>query len=91
MGAKFRRLKRGLGAPRAITAMARQLAVLIYRALRFGNDYVDKGAEYYEQKFREQQLLSLKKQAAKQVPTRSGTRSCAMSFCRAARAEPYGD
>ena len=46
--------------------MARQLAVLIYRALRFGNDYVDKGAEYYEQKFREQQLVSLKKQAAKQ-------------------------
>jgi transposase len=65
MGAKYRRLKRGLGAPRAITAMARQLAVLIYRALRFGNDYVDKGVEHYEKKFREQQVKSLQKQAAK--------------------------
>lgn len=65
MGAKYRRLKRGIGAPRAITAMARQLAVLIYRALRFGNDYVDKGVEQYQKKFRQQQLQSLQKQAAK--------------------------
>jgi transposase len=42
LGAKFRRLRARLGAPKAITAMAHQLARLFYRMLKFGAAYVDK-------------------------------------------------
>jgi transposase len=64
LGAKFRRLRSRLGAPKAITAMAHLLARLIYRMLNFGHEYVDKGMEYYETKCRQQQLQWVAKQAA---------------------------
>jgi transposase len=66
LGAKFRRLRTRLGAPKATTAMANHLAKLIYRMLKFGHEYVDKGMEFYEKKYRDQYLRYLKKQAAKQ-------------------------
>ena len=64
LGAKFRRLRARLGAPKAITAMAHQLARLVYRMLKFGTAYVDKGMEHYESKYRLQQMKWLQKQAA---------------------------
>jgi transposase len=64
LGAKFRRLRARLGAPKAITAMAHQLARLVYRMLKFGNDYVDQGQENYEAKYRLHQMKWLQKQAA---------------------------
>jgi transposase len=64
LGAQYRRLRTKLGAPKAITAMAHRLARLIYRMLKYGQRYVDKGAEYYEQKYRNQQLQFLQKKAA---------------------------
>lgn len=63
LGANFRRLKARLGAPKAITAMAHKLARLVYRMLKYGRDYVDKGMQHYEKKFREQRIKWLKKQA----------------------------
>jgi transposase len=63
LGANFRRLNARLGAPEGITAMAHKLARLVYRMLKYGQQYVDKGMEHYEQKFREQRLKWLKKQA----------------------------
>ena len=60
LGAKFRRLRTRLGAPKAITAMAHHLARLIYRMLKFVQAYVDKGMEYYETKHRQQQIHWLK-------------------------------
>jgi transposase len=66
LGAQFRRLRSRLGPPKAITAMAAKLARLVYRMLRFGQQYVDTGAERYEQKYKEQQLLWLTKKAAQQ-------------------------
>jgi hypothetical protein len=54
-----------LGAPRAITAMARKLACLFYRLIKHGKQYVDKGTEYYEAKYREQQIRSLTRRAQK--------------------------
>ena len=64
LGARYRRLRARLGAPKAITAMAHHLARLIYRMLKYGEQYVDRGAEYYEQKLREQQLAALTRHAA---------------------------
>lgn len=65
LGAQYRRLRTRLGAPKAITAMARKLACLFYRLIRHGQQYVDKGTEYYEAKYREQQIRALTKRAEK--------------------------
>jgi transposase len=63
LGAKFRRLRTRLGAPKAITAMAHMLARLVYRMLRYGDQYVDKGMNYYEEKYRDYQIRSIQKKA----------------------------
>jgi transposase len=63
LGAKYRRLRARLGAPKAIVAMAHHLARLVYRMLRYGQNYVEKGIEHYEEKFRLQRIKWLKKEA----------------------------
>jgi hypothetical protein len=65
LGAQYRRFRSKLGAPKAVTAMAHKLARLVYRMLRWGHEYLDKGLQYYEQRHREQQVKLLKKRAAK--------------------------
>jgi transposase len=65
LGAQYRRLRARLGAPKAITAMAHKLARLVYRMLKWGHEYVDKGLQYYEERHRDQQVQLLKKRAAK--------------------------
>jgi hypothetical protein len=44
---QYRRLRTRLGAPKAITAMA-------YRMLKYGQQYLDQGTDYYEQRYRNQ-------------------------------------
>src|SRR5215468_412580 len=63
LGAKYRRLRARLGPPKAIVAMAHHLARLVYRMLRYGENYVEKGIEHYEEKFRLQRIKWLKKEA----------------------------
>lgn len=65
LGAQYRRLRTRLGAPKAITAMARKLACLFYRLIKHGQQYVDKGTEYYEARYREQQIRAITKKAQK--------------------------
>ena len=65
LGANFRRLIAKIGMPKAITAMARKLAVLLYRMLKYGTQYVDKGMQHYESKYQETKLQYLRAQAAK--------------------------
>jgi transposase len=64
LGAQYRRLRSKLGAPKAITAMAHRLARLVYRMLKYGQHYIDKGAQYYEQRNRQQQIEFVRKKAA---------------------------
>lgn len=64
LGAQFRRLRSRLGAPIAIKAMAAKLARLVYRMLRYGMEFVDKGAEIYEAQHRQRQIHSLNRKAA---------------------------
>jgi transposase len=64
LGARYRRLRAQLGAPKAITAMAHHLARLLYRMIRYGTEYHDQGIEHYERKYRHTQLIWLRKQAA---------------------------
>jgi len=63
LGAFFRRMMARLGAPKAITAAAHKLAVLIYRMLTYGQEFVDQGQAQYEQHYQEHQIELLKKKA----------------------------
>ena len=60
LGAQFRRLRTKLGAPVAIKAMAAKLARLVYRMLRYGMKYVDRGAAFYDAQHRARQITNLK-------------------------------
>jgi transposase len=63
LGAFYRRLAARAGKAKAVTATARKLAVLFYRALRFGMKYADPGAEYYEERYRRRVIDSLQRRA----------------------------
>ena len=65
LGAFLRRKKAHLGAPQAITATAHKLARIIYAMLRYGQEYVDAGAEYYERQYQQRALHAAKRRAAK--------------------------
>jgi transposase len=65
LGAQFRRLRTRLGPPIAIKAMAAKLARLVYRMLRYGMKYVDRGVELYQAQHRRRQIRHLKSNAAK--------------------------
>jgi len=64
LGAQFRRLRTKLGAPCAIKAMAAKLARLLYRMLRYGMKYLDRGAAFYDAEHRRLQIKHLKWKAA---------------------------
>ena len=66
LGAQFRRLRSRLGNPKAITAMAAKQARLVYRMLKYGQEYVDKGTALYEERYRQQKIRFIAKQAAQQ-------------------------
>jgi hypothetical protein len=46
-----------------VTAMARTLACLFDRLIKLGQQYVDKGTEYYEARYRKQQIRSIENRA----------------------------
>ena len=63
LGAFYRRLSARVGKAKAITATARKLAVLFYNAMRYGMEYVDPGASYYEQRYRQRVVANLRRRA----------------------------
>jgi transposase len=60
LGAAFRRIARYKGGAVAVFAIARKLAQLVYRMLRYGQDYIDVGEAAYELQFRARRLAGLK-------------------------------
>ena len=64
LGAFLRRKKAQMGGPKAITATAHKLARMIYSMLRYGQEYVDAGAEYYERRYQQRALRAAKRRAA---------------------------
>jgi transposase len=63
LGAFYRRLRARLGAPKAITAAARKLAVTVYRMLKHGEAFVEKGQEAYEEQYKARVLDNLRRSA----------------------------
>ena len=64
LGAFYRRLAARIGKPQAITATARKLAILVYRALKGELVYQDPGADAYDSQQRTQALRRLRQRAA---------------------------
>ena len=63
LGAYYRRLAYRIGKPKAITATARKLAILVYRTLKGELDYRDPGAEAYDARQRTRTVRILCKRA----------------------------
>jgi hypothetical protein len=62
-GARYRHLRTRLGAPKAIKAMARYLACLIYRLFTRGQQWVDRGTRDFEIKRQHSELSVLQHKA----------------------------
>ena len=60
----YSREKARLGVPEAITAAAHKLARIMYSMLRYGQNYIDQGAEYYETQYRQRVLRAAQRRAA---------------------------
>lgn len=63
LGAFGRRVRARRGPGVAIKAVARKLAILYYRAMTQGMDFVEQGVEAYEKQYHERRLHTLHKQA----------------------------
>lgn len=63
LGGFYRRIKSRNGPKIANKATARKIAVLYYRLMKYGFDYVEDGLEEYERKYKEKMLKSLAKKA----------------------------
>jgi len=61
LGAYYRRISWRKGASVAVFATARKLAQYVYRLVRYGQAYVDTGAEAYEERFARRRLNSYTK------------------------------
>jgi len=59
LGAYYRHISQRKGADVAVFASARKLATYVYRLLRWGQPYVDEGAEAYEKRYQQQRLKAL--------------------------------
>ena len=63
LGAFYRRLGARVGKSKAVTATARKIAVLFYNTLRYGMEYADPGASYYEARHRKRVVTNLRRRA----------------------------
>jgi hypothetical protein len=63
LGAYYRRIAYRVGKPKAITATARKLAILVYHTLKGELDYADPGASAYDEQHRERTLRNVRSRA----------------------------
>ena len=63
LGAYYRRVARRKDGKTAVFATARKLAQLIFRLLKYGQNYVDIGEKAFEERFRQNHIKGLKRAA----------------------------
>ena len=63
LGAYYRRMCARMDRPKAVTAAAHKLARLIYAMLTNGQEYNDRGQEYFEERYRQRVLHNLAQKA----------------------------
>jgi transposase len=64
LGARYRRLRGRMAGEAAVKAMAHHLACLVHRMVTKGQNYVDRGVAYFEQRRKERDLVQLHRRAA---------------------------
>lgn len=64
LGAFYRRIRARGGEAIAVTATAHKLAKIYYRLLKYGEEYVEAGEKAYEERYQQQRVKALAKQAA---------------------------
>lgn len=65
LGAHYRSLALRVGRGKALTAIARKLAVQYYQLMRYDREYIDNGSEEYEERQLQRQIKALSKRASK--------------------------
>lgn len=63
LGAYYRRLCARMDKAKAVTAAAHKLARLFYALLTKGQEYVDQGQQYYEERYRQRVISQLQRRA----------------------------
>jgi transposase len=63
LGAYYRRMCARMDKPKAVTAAAHKLARLIYAMLTKGEEYTDRGQDYFEERYRQRVLHNLAQRA----------------------------
>ncbi len=63
LGAYCRRMAARMDKPKALKATAHKLARLVYTMLTKGEEYVDRGQDYYEQLHRQRVVTNLQRRA----------------------------
>ena len=63
LGAYYRRMCARMDKPKAVTAAAHKLARLIYAMLASGQEYTDRGQDYFEERYRQRVLHNLAQKA----------------------------
>ena len=63
LGAYYRRMCARMDEPKAVTAAAHKLARLIYAMLTHGQEYTDRGQDYFEERYRQWVLQNLAQKA----------------------------
>jgi transposase len=63
LGAYYRRMCARMDKPKAVTAAAHKLARLIYAMLSHGQEYTDRGQDYFEERYRQRVLHNLAQKA----------------------------
>lgn len=63
LGAFLRRQKARLGSPKAITATAYKIARLVYSMLKYGEEYIDAGQDYYDRQYRNRVIKNMNRKA----------------------------
>ncbi len=79
LGALCRPLSARIGKAKAFTATARKIAVLFYKAMSFGMEYLDPGTDHYEQLCPDRVVKGLHRRAAEFGFTLQG--SCRPNRC----------
>ena len=63
LGAYYRRLCGRMDKGKAVTAAAHKLARLFYALMTKGQEYVDQGQQYYEERYRQRVIHHLQRRA----------------------------
>lgn len=63
LGGFYRRIRAKHGAPKAITATAHKLARIVYHMLKYRDEYIDPGQNYYQQQYQARLIKNLQRKA----------------------------